>query len=300
MLDVTKDEAQPDIALMQFVRLNGITFDDRSYSNANWINHVEDSSSTSRWVFLLGGGAISWASKKQTCITGSTMCKRAKIITTIEHEVSASRSLDCFLYANGCERFNLATRAPDFTNILEIGSRGLRPLAGSRGRAPNGIFGALNKFEGYDFRRWQKKLQFLLKILKVVYVLTTSMPELLEDATVEAIRDKAKSLRDSLESKYTDRDSSESDKGKGKEVVGPSVNMAEEGKNKNKKQNKGKKRDFKEHSSGSGSNKKPNWNVRSVVRLVTSRGIAVVIPFCKDLESKSKKKKTVAGENSRR
>nr|GEX62204.1 zinc finger, CCHC-type [Tanacetum cinerariifolium] len=25
------------------------------------------------WVFLLGGGAISWASKKQTCITGSTM-----------------------------------------------------------------------------------------------------------------------------------------------------------------------------------------------------------------------------------
>nr|GEZ35857.1 zinc finger, CCHC-type [Tanacetum cinerariifolium] len=43
------------------------------YSDASWINHVEDSSSTSRWVFLLGGGAISWASKKQTCISGSTM-----------------------------------------------------------------------------------------------------------------------------------------------------------------------------------------------------------------------------------
>ncbi|GJS03393.1 hypothetical protein Tco_0319901 [Tanacetum coccineum] len=26
-----------------------------------------------KWVFLLGGGAISWASKKQTCITGSTI-----------------------------------------------------------------------------------------------------------------------------------------------------------------------------------------------------------------------------------
>ncbi|GJV67601.1 zinc finger, CCHC-type containing protein [Tanacetum coccineum] len=49
----------------------------------------------------------------------------------------------------------------------------------------------------------------------------------------------------------------DSDKGKGKEVVGPSVNMTEEGKNKNNKQNKGKKRDFKEHGSGSGSNKKP-------------------------------------------
>nr|GEV51306.1 zinc finger, CCHC-type [Tanacetum cinerariifolium] len=44
-----------------------------AYSDASWINHVEDSSSTSVWVFLLGGGAISWASKKQTCITGSTM-----------------------------------------------------------------------------------------------------------------------------------------------------------------------------------------------------------------------------------
>nr|GFB51872.1 zinc finger, CCHC-type [Tanacetum cinerariifolium] len=45
-----------------------------SYSDARWINHMEDSSSTTGWVFLLGGGgAISWASKKQTCITGSTM-----------------------------------------------------------------------------------------------------------------------------------------------------------------------------------------------------------------------------------
>ncbi|GKA17886.1 zinc finger, CCHC-type containing protein [Tanacetum coccineum] len=44
-----------------------------AYSDASWINHVEDSSSTSGWVFLLGGGTISWAFKKQTCITGSTM-----------------------------------------------------------------------------------------------------------------------------------------------------------------------------------------------------------------------------------
>ncbi|GKA70987.1 zinc finger, CCHC-type containing protein [Tanacetum coccineum] len=43
------------------------------YSDASWINHVKDLSSTSGWVFLLGGGAISWASKKQTCMTGSTM-----------------------------------------------------------------------------------------------------------------------------------------------------------------------------------------------------------------------------------
>ncbi|GJT88727.1 zinc finger, CCHC-type containing protein [Tanacetum coccineum] len=48
----------------------------------------------------------------------------------------------------------------------------------------------------------------------------------------------------------------DSDKGKGKEVGGPSVNMIEEGKNKHNKQNKGKKRSNK-NNSGSSSNKKP-------------------------------------------
>ncbi|GJR92959.1 zinc finger, CCHC-type containing protein [Tanacetum coccineum] len=43
------------------------------YSYASWITNSEDHTSTTGWVFLLGGGAISWASKKQTCITDSTM-----------------------------------------------------------------------------------------------------------------------------------------------------------------------------------------------------------------------------------
>ncbi|GJV27234.1 zinc finger, CCHC-type containing protein [Tanacetum coccineum] len=42
-------------------------------TDASWISNTKDNSSTSGWVFLLGGGAISWASKKQTCITGSIM-----------------------------------------------------------------------------------------------------------------------------------------------------------------------------------------------------------------------------------
>nr|GEZ18850.1 zinc finger, CCHC-type [Tanacetum cinerariifolium] len=53
-------------------------------------------------------------------------------------------------------------------------------------------FEKLDKFEGHDFKRWQKKMHFLLTTLKVVYVLTTPMPELSEDATVKAIRIKAK------------------------------------------------------------------------------------------------------------
>ncbi|GJZ11458.1 zinc finger, CCHC-type containing protein [Tanacetum coccineum] len=196
-------------------------------------------------------------------------------------------------------------------------------MAGNTVKDMTTNFGKLDKFEGHDFRRWQKKMHFLLTTLKVVYVLTTPMPELLEDATVEAIRirakwenddyicrghilngmsdslfdvytnvESAKELWDSLESKYIAEDYSskkfldfkhtlkhgkddlslvqlgshlrieeslrahDSDKGKGKEVGGPSVNMTEEGKNKHNKQNKGKKRSN-ENNSGSSSNKKP-------------------------------------------
>ena len=43
------------------------------YSDASWITSVSDNKSTSGWIFTLGGGVISWASKKQTCISHSTM-----------------------------------------------------------------------------------------------------------------------------------------------------------------------------------------------------------------------------------
>uniref|UniRef100_A0A2N9GXV4 Reverse transcriptase Ty1/copia-type domain-containing protein n=1 Tax=Fagus sylvatica TaxID=28930 RepID=A0A2N9GXV4_FAGSY len=43
------------------------------YSDANWVTSVGDNKSTSGWIFTLGGGAISWASKKQLCISHSTM-----------------------------------------------------------------------------------------------------------------------------------------------------------------------------------------------------------------------------------
>jgi hypothetical protein len=43
------------------------------YSDASWITSTSDNKSTSGWVFTLGRGAISWASKTQTCISHSTM-----------------------------------------------------------------------------------------------------------------------------------------------------------------------------------------------------------------------------------
>ncbi|KAJ9543865.1 LOW QUALITY PROTEIN: hypothetical protein OSB04_023572 [Centaurea solstitialis] len=43
------------------------------YTDASWIDNSDDSKSTSGWIYTLAGGAISWASKKQTCIAHSTM-----------------------------------------------------------------------------------------------------------------------------------------------------------------------------------------------------------------------------------
>ncbi|CAM8997347.1 unnamed protein product [Rhodiola kirilowii] len=81
------------------------------YSDASWITNLEDHSSTSGWVFLLEGGAISWASKKQTCITSSTMesefialaaaGKEAEWLRNLVHEIPlwpkpvASISIHC-------------------------------------------------------------------------------------------------------------------------------------------------------------------------------------------------------------
>jgi hypothetical protein len=43
------------------------------YTDASWIISASDNKATFGWVFTLGGGAVSWASKKQTCISHSTM-----------------------------------------------------------------------------------------------------------------------------------------------------------------------------------------------------------------------------------
>ncbi|KAL0435451.1 UNVERIFIED_CONTAM: Retrovirus-related Pol polyprotein from transposon TNT 1-94 [Sesamum radiatum] len=63
------------------------------YSDASWITNVEDHSSTSGWVFLLGGGAISWASKKQTCITNSTMESEFVALAAARKEAEWLRNL---------------------------------------------------------------------------------------------------------------------------------------------------------------------------------------------------------------
>ncbi|KAL1321371.1 hypothetical protein AAHE18_14G122700 [Arachis hypogaea] len=62
------------------------------YINASWISYTEDHASTSGWIFTLSGGAISWGSKKQTCITDSTMAAEFVALA------AASKEAECIFW----------------------------------------------------------------------------------------------------------------------------------------------------------------------------------------------------------
>nr|GEU53086.1 zinc knuckle CX2CX4HX4C [Tanacetum cinerariifolium] len=127
-------------------------------------------------------------------------------------------------------------------------------------------FAKLDNFKGVDFRRWQKKMLFLLFSMSVVYVLTTPIPEDGgDDATVEQIRNRAKWDNDDYvcrDFKHTLKHKKEkltlvklgnhlrieeslrmqdSDNKKGNNVAGPSVvNMVEHNNSSMYNDNKGK------------------------------------------------------------
>ena len=45
----------------------------KGYTDEDWEGDLDERKSTSYYVFVLGNGAITWCSKKQTCIALSTM-----------------------------------------------------------------------------------------------------------------------------------------------------------------------------------------------------------------------------------
>ncbi|CAM8978090.1 unnamed protein product [Rhodiola kirilowii] len=53
-------------------------------------------------------------------------------------------------------------------------------------------FGKLEKFKGVNFRRWQKKMHFLLTSLKVVHVLSTPMLVAEDNGTIDVISKRSK------------------------------------------------------------------------------------------------------------
>ena len=63
------------------------------YYDASWITNEEDNSSASGWVFVYGGGAKSWSSKKQTCIVDSTMASEFIALASAGKEAEWLRDL---------------------------------------------------------------------------------------------------------------------------------------------------------------------------------------------------------------
>ena len=63
------------------------------YLDASWITSVSDNKSTSGWIFTLGRGVISWASKKQTYISHSTMESEFISLATVGKEAKWLRNM---------------------------------------------------------------------------------------------------------------------------------------------------------------------------------------------------------------
>ncbi|GAV84614.1 UBN2_3 domain-containing protein, partial [Cephalotus follicularis] len=57
-------------------------------------------------------------------------------------------------------------------------------------------FNKLERFDGGNFYRWQKKMFFLLTTLKVYYVINVARPEPTENETMVQIRERQKWIQD--------------------------------------------------------------------------------------------------------
>ncbi|GJR87433.1 zinc finger, CCHC-type containing protein [Tanacetum coccineum] len=140
------------------------------FYDANWISNHNQGKSTSGYVFTLGRVAVSWKSSKQTVNTISTMEAEVVALDKADEEAGWIKS-----FLEGIPLW------PKHVIALCIYCDSMAALT------------RLDKFEGVDFRRWQKKMHFLLSSMSVVYGLTTPIPEDGgDDATVKQIRKRAK------------------------------------------------------------------------------------------------------------
>nr|GEW48691.1 hypothetical protein [Tanacetum cinerariifolium] len=131
LLDVCMTCTRPDIAFA-VGKLTRYTSNPvfEGYTDISWISNTEDNSSTSGWVFLLGSGVISWASKKQTCITGSTLESEFMALETAGKEAVWLKNFEIPLWSKSiapisirCD--NAATLAKAYSQMYNGKSRHL-------------------------------------------------------------------------------------------------------------------------------------------------------------------------------
>ncbi|XP_040987831.1 secreted RxLR effector protein 161-like [Juglans microcarpa x Juglans regia] len=68
----------------------------KGYSDADWASDKDERKSTTGYAFMLSGGAISWCSKKQSCIALSTMeSEYVACLATVQKVVWLRRFFQC-------------------------------------------------------------------------------------------------------------------------------------------------------------------------------------------------------------
>ena len=67
------------------------------YSDADWGGDLNDRKSTSGYLFLISGGAVSWRSKKQTCVALSTAEAEYVALASAAQEATWIRQLTAVL-----------------------------------------------------------------------------------------------------------------------------------------------------------------------------------------------------------
>ncbi|KAM1503885.1 hypothetical protein ACFXTO_000057 [Malus domestica] len=63
------------------------------YNDVDWNTLSDDSKATSGYIFSIGGGAVSWKSKKQTILAQSTMESELIALAMASEEVGWLRNL---------------------------------------------------------------------------------------------------------------------------------------------------------------------------------------------------------------
>jgi hypothetical protein len=68
----------------------------RGYSDPDWVGDLDERKSTSGYTFLLSGGAITWCSKKQSCVALSMMeSEYVACFAAVQEAVWLRRFLQC-------------------------------------------------------------------------------------------------------------------------------------------------------------------------------------------------------------
>nr|GEV65698.1 hypothetical protein [Tanacetum cinerariifolium] len=148
-----------------------------AYSDASWINHVKDSSSTSGWVFLLGGGSILWASKKHEL--GKPTPWKEEEGKSFVHTVKFWFSVEETARKRGCQWCFLVNDAFWSTEKIVSLTVGMDPtiklrreinVARLRFRDTSASFAAICFFRGYLFL--PQRFVVLVSITDIKSVLT--------------------------------------------------------------------------------------------------------------------------------